>query len=240
MRRTWMGIGLAGCICASAAPAAWDHTLSMGLNLTDGNSDSIVFNTSLSAVRTNLQHELRLQAEGNYGESTVDGNDQRTAENLKGAIEYKYLFTRSYLYSNNSIFRDVVADLDYRMIIGAGGGYRVINTAPATLGLELGLAFIREERTDDSSDDSMAFRAAARHDQKISDTAKAWAMVEYLPKTDAVDIYLVNSEAGIEASLNRKASFNLRTVVQHRYDSEVPEGRERSDLALISAFVCKL
>jgi len=39
--------------------------------------------------------------------------------------------------------------------------------------------------------------------------------------------------------LSQRIQLNLRMVLQHRYDSNVPEGRENSDLALISALVYK-
>ena len=241
--RTWMMMGTAVVLMGSAsavqATNAWETTVSAGLNVTSGNSDSTVVNAGVTSVRTQGKHELRLLAEANYGESKTDGDEQITADNAKGSLEYKYTINGSFLYANNSIFRDRVADLDLRLILGAGGGYHLIKSETAKLDLELGAAFIREERADDTEDDSIALRVAARHDQAISETAKLWAAVEYLPQADDTDIYLVNSEAGVEAVLSRRIQLNLRLVAQHRYDSDVPEGRENSDLALISALVYK-
>jgi len=222
------------------AADGWETTVSAGLNVTSGNSDSTVANAGVTAVQTTGKHETRLLAEANYGKSKTDGEEQTTADNVKGGLEYKYTLNGAFLYSNNSAFRDTVADLDMRLIIGLGGGYHLIKSETAKLDVELGAAYIREERADDTEDDNIAIRVAARHDQTLSETAKLWASVEYLPQADDTDIYLVNSEAGVEATLNQRIQLNLRMVVQHRYDSDVPAGRENSDLALISAFVYKL
>ncbi len=240
--RGWLmmvAVVMAGSTAVLQAADGWETTVSAGLNVTSGNSDSTVANAGVTTVSTQGKHETRLLAEVNYGNSKTDGNEQTTADNIKGGAEYKYSLNGSFLYSNNSIFRDTVADLDLRLILGLGGGYHVIKTETAKLDLELGVAYIREERADDTEDDSIAFRAAARHDQAISETAKLWAAVEYLPQTDDFDIYLINSEAGIETVLSQRIQLNLRMVVRHRYDSDVPEGRENSDLALISALVYK-
>jgi len=239
--RGWMVVTAIVWLGTAAAQATntWETTVSAGLNVTSGNSDSTVANTGVSAVRESGRHETRLLADMNYGEGKTGGEKQTTADNVKGGLEYKYTLNGSFLYSNNSVFRDRVADLDLRLILGGGGGYHIIRTELAKLDLELGAAYIREERTDDTGDESIAVRVAARHDQTLSETAKLWASVEYLPQADDTAIYLVNSEAGIEALLNQRLQFNLRMVLQHRYDSNVPEGRENSDLALISALVYK-
>ncbi len=241
--RGWMMVVavvvLMGPTLAVQATNVWETTVSAGLNVTSGNSDSTVANAGVTAVRTQGPHVTRLLAEANYGESKTDGDEQTTADNIKGGLNYKYSFNGSFVYSDNSVFRDTVADLDLRLILGLGGGYHLITSETAKLDVELGAAYIREERADDTGDDSVAFRAAARHDQAISETAKLWAAVEYLPQADDFDIYLVNSEAGVEAVLSQRIQLNLRMVLQHRYDSNVPEGRENSDLALISALVYK-
>lgn len=240
--RGWMvmaAVVLIGSTVVVQATNVWETTVSAGLNVTSGNSDSTVANAGVTALRTQGQHVTRLLAEVNYGESKTDGDKQTSVDNVKGGLNYKYTLNGSFLYTDNSVFRDTVADLDLRLILGAGSGYHLIKSETAKLDVELGVAYIREERADDTEDDSVALRVAARHDQALSETAKLWAAVEYLPQADDFDIYLVNSEAGIEAVLSRRIQLNLRMVLQHRYDSDVPEGREHSDLALISALVYK-
>ncbi len=235
----WIAAALLGIVAVCPLSAtAWDRTLSAGINLTRGNSDAMIANSGLEASRQGSRHEQRYLLTGNYGETKIDGGNEQTAGNARALAEYKYKLNGSYLYSNNSIFHDSIAGIDYRLIVGGGGGYYVLHSGAAKLGIELGLAYIREELDDDASDDTVAIRVAARHDQKLSDTAKMWAAIEYLPTADDFDLFLVNSEAGAEAVLN--ASLSLRVVLQLRHDSDVQEDRDRNDLSLISSLVYKL
>lgn len=221
-----------------AAEGEWEGTVAAGVNVTSGNSDTMTINGSISAENAGVDNEIRLGASGNFGESEVNGVDETTTQNAKAYIAYKYKFDRSYLYSDNSILNDEIADINYRLIVGAGLGYRVIESDSAKLGLELGVAYMSEALSGASSDDSVLLRAAGRHDQTLSETAKCWLSAEYLPRADDTKDYLLNGEAGIEAALN--STLSLRVVVQDRYDSTVPDGREHNDLSVISALVYTL
>ena len=128
--------------------------------------------------------EIRLGLEGNIGEAEIDGVDETTTQNAKAQAVYKYKFNGSYLYSDNSIFHDDIADIEYRLIVGVGVGYRVVDTERAKLGLEIGVAYVEEELNDGTKDDKIAGRLAVRHDQTLSEQSKCWFSAEYLPSVD--------------------------------------------------------
>jgi putative salt-induced outer membrane protein YdiY len=221
-----------------AEEAGWDSSIAIGVNGTSGNSDTIAINASVTAERIGDVHETRLGIEGNYGESELDGVDETTTQNAKASANYKYRFNGSYVYSDNSLAHDDIAAIDYRLIVGGGFGYYVFETDAAKIGVEAGVAYFSEELADGTSDDGALLRVALRHDQTLSENAKLWWSAEYLPRGDDFDDYLFNAEAGAEASLN--SALALRIVVQDRYDSIVPVDRERNDVSVISALVCKL
>ncbi len=233
-----MASGLIVTTLAAAAGGEWDSTVAVGVNVTSGNSETVGANGSVSVEKAGDVHEIRLVIEGNFGEAEIDGETEKTTENGKALVTYKYKLNGSYLYSDNSVFHDEIAAIDYRLIVGAGVGYRVVKTDDAKLGLELGLAYVEEELTDGTNDDSISARVAARHDQNFGEHAKFWLAAEYLPNVDDTDDYLLNAEAGVEAALN--SSLSLRVVAQDRYDSVVPVDRENNDLSVISALVYKL
>jgi len=216
----------------------WERSIAAGVNLTSGNSDTLAINASIRAEYEGDTHEFRMGVEGDVGESEVDGVDETTAQNGKLHAIYKYKLNTSYLYTDNSLFHDDMADIEYRLVLGGGGGYHVLKTKQAKLGLEIGAALIREELTDDSREDDISLRAAARHDQNLSEHSKFWLSAEYLPNIDDTNDYLLNAEAGLEAAVN--SSLSLRAVVQDRYDNLVPDGREENDLSVISSLVYKL
>jgi putative salt-induced outer membrane protein len=231
-----MGLGISQPVVA--ADGEWDSTVAAGLNVTSGNSETLAANAAVTAERVGDVHEIRLGIEGNTGDSEIDGVDETTTQNAKAQAVYKYKLNGSYLYSDNSIFHDDIADIEYLLIVGVGVGYRVVDTERAKLGLEIGVAYVEEELDDGTKDDKIAGRLAVRHDQTLSEQSKCWFSAEYLPSVDDMDDYLLNGEAGVEASLN--STLSLRVVVQDRYDSTVPVDREHNDLSVISSLVYTL
>ena len=229
---------LAGQVIWAADTNSWDNTIAAGLNITSGNSDTMQANGSFKSEKIGDVHEVRLGIDINYGENDVEGDSEKSTDNSKAIAIYKYKMGGPYLYTDNSIFHDSMANIDYRLIIGAGGGFHLIDNDSILLGIEAGLAYVYEKMEDISGDGNASARLAARHDQKLSDSSKLWLSAEYIPSFEDSGIYLMNAEAGIEAAIN--TSLSLRFVVQDRYDSQVPADRKENDLAVISSLVYKL
>jgi len=221
-----------------ATDTNWERSVAAGLNITSGNSETLAANASVSAERSGDIHEIRLRAEGNFGESTVNEIDETTTQNAKVAAVYKRKFQKFFLYSDNSLFHDKVADIDSRLIAGVGIGHRIFESDNAKLDIELGGSYINEELTNATGDDYVAVRLSARYDKKLSESSKLWLTAEYLPSVDDFDDYLLDGDVGLVAAIN--SSLSLRVVIQDRYDNIVSDDREKNDLSLISSIVYKL
>lgn len=220
----------------------WDTSLAVGANLNQGNSETMGVNAALTTERDYEKMEYRFGIAANYGENTTmaeDGSEStdKTAQNAKAYANIKRKLGTSYLYSDNSVLHDEIGGIDYRVIVGLGGGAYVRDDDTDKLGLEAGLAYIVEEFESGENDDNLALRLAARHDHTFSETAKCWASLEYLPHLDDFGDYLLNAEIGTETVLN--STLSLRVVAQDRYDSEPPNGLEDNDLSVIAALVYK-
>jgi len=242
--------GLFWLLACGIVPAAekngQETSLAVGVNLTSGNSDTLTANASVRTSRSSQKQEWTVSAEGNYGEADTEiqaGEETRTetettTQNAKGAFRYKLRFDRTYAYNDDSIVHDDIAGIDFRLIAGLGGGLYAVKAENLEIGVEAGAAYVREELAEDEDDDFVALRFAARHEQDLSETAKVWESIEYLPRADDWDDYLVNAEAGVQAALN--SHLNLRVVVQDRYDSIPPGDSERNELAVIGSIVIML
>ncbi len=233
-------VGMALAADEAAEAKGWKTSLAVGANLNQGNTETLGINSALTTERETEKMEYRMGIEANYGENTTtaeDGseNTDKTTQNAKAYANIKRKLGAPYLYSNNSILHDEIGGIDYRAIIGVGGGLYAVDTDKDKLGIELGLAYIYEKFESGEDDDGMSLRLAARHDHTFSETAKLWAAVEYLPATDDFADYLLNAEIGTETVLNSKLS--LRVVAQDRYDNTPPDGLENNDLSLIAALV---
>jgi putative salt-induced outer membrane protein YdiY len=220
------------------ADQGWTHSLTVGGTFTSGNSDTRAANVGGRTEYASNSHECRIGLDGNYGVTEVENDagratSQVTARTVEGSLNYKRLRNRRYAYTDNKLFHDDVADIQYRLTTGAGGGFRLVNGARVIVAFELGGAYILEDLEGGGTDDTFSLRVAARHDLALSETAMLWESLEYLVSTEDQADYLFNGEAGIDVALNSRVS--LRVMLQNRYDNTPSGDRERNDATVIGS-----
>src|SRR5688572_9544014 len=104
-------------------PPKWDLSVALGLTLTEGNSDSLLFSLISRADKKFDPHELHFGADLTYGET----EDIKNSETARAFGQYNRLFTeRWYGYARAEALHDDIADIDYRFTIGPGVGYYII------------------------------------------------------------------------------------------------------------------
>ena len=79
---------------------------------------------------------------------------------------------------------------------------------------------------------------AERLDWTVFSTAKIWQSLEFLPRADALNDYLLQTELGAETALNGRLSF--RVVLQNKYDRIPGAGLEKNDLGLLTGMSLSL
>lgn len=216
-----------------ATKPAWDTSAALGLTVTRGNSDTLLFTGNVLTGKKWDQNEIALGADATYGEN----NSVKNAESLHGFGQYNRLFTeRVYGYMRLDALHDSIADIEYRLTLSPGVGYYFIKNETTKLSGEVGPGFIYEKQGDDTHG-YVTLRLAERFDHKLNDRAKIWQSVEILPQVDNFSNYIVNAELGVETSLTKRLS--LRTYIQDTYDNEPAPGREKNDLKLVAAMVYK-
>lgn len=247
MKKIWVSLvmlALVGSVTAAEKKAKVDKsepiakngvatTLSAGLTLADGNSETLAANASLKTEGEKAGlGSVWAGAEANYGESTVDEVKDTTVENAKVfANVKKTLSPRTFGYLDASVLYDDVALIDYRATVGPGLGAYLVKNGKRTLTLEAGPSHVWE-KIDGESNDYLALRFAERYTCQISATAKLVQSLEYLPAAEDFDDYLLSGEIGVEASMTERLS--LKVVLQDKYDSTPAPGAERNDLSLIA------
>jgi putative salt-induced outer membrane protein YdiY len=243
-------LALAGMLLAGVASAQdtnkWETSAAAGATLTKGNSDTFLGTISINSTRKWERDEAFLGASGTYGTTekevvlpngvSYDDKDTTTA-NASAFGQFNHLFTdRFYGGVRLDILHDRIADVKYRATLSPLVGYYLIKDDRTRLSVEAGPSLIAE-RVGDDDDVYAALRLAERFEHKLSDTAKVWQSLEYLPQIDRWGNYIINAEVGAEAALTPKLS--LRGVIQDTYDNEPAPGRKKNDLKLITSLVYK-
>lgn len=242
-------VSATGVLAQEAAPAdksKLEKKVAIGATLTDGNSETMNANGSLIVTgEKDRLGSFKAGIEGNYGENTTtetrvnpDGTttevdkDETTISNAKlFGTARKTLSPMTFAYLDGSLLNDDIAEIDYRGVVGPGLGMYLVKDDNRSFLIEGGVTYLWEE-VQDVEDDYAVLRLAEACEHKFANGSRIWQSVVYMPKAEDFDIYLLNAEIGVEAPLQGR--FNLRLVLQDRYDSDPGEGIEYNDLTLIA------
>ncbi len=207
----------------------WESSVSAGLTLTRGNSQTMLFTVDYLTAKKTPDNEYLFGIGGAYGNQ----NSKDTVNNYKAFAQWNHLFSeRLYGYLRADALRDRIADLDYRLNFGPGVGYYLIKDTNTFLAAEAGAGF--EFQRLGGKDDSFAtVRLAERFEHKFNDHARLWQNVEFLPQVDKFDNCVVNFEIGIEAALTK--SFALKTYLDDTYANRPAAGRQKNDAKIVAA-----
>jgi hypothetical protein len=164
---------------------------------------------------------------------------------VKGFGQWNHLFSPQF-YGGLRLTgeHDDIARLTYRAIVSPLAGYYFVKQTNAFLSAEVGPSYVREDfynslRDDGSTDDNvhnyLGLRVAERGEYKFHTGAKVWESIEWIPKIQDMDNYLVNFELGVSAPINKALSVSL--VLQDTYKNKPPDVTPKiykNDLKLIA------
>jgi putative salt-induced outer membrane protein YdiY len=212
---------------------AWESSVSAGLSLTKGNSDTLLTTVAFKTHMKTPTNEFMFGMDGSYGEN----NSVKNNESLHGVGQYNHLFTeRFYGFFNLEGLHDGIADLQYRFTLSPGAGYYFLKETNTMLAGELGPSLIFQ-RLGEVDTAYASLRLAERFEHKLNKDSRVWEKAEILPQMNKFENFLVNAEAGAEAALTK--TFSLRVTLQDNFVNQPAPGRKENDVKLISSLVYK-
>jgi len=218
-------------------PKKWESVITAGATLARGNSRTFLGTLGLNTKRKWTDNEVLFGATGGYGESSVSTTagrvDNTTDSYLKGFGQWNHLFSSNF-YGGLRVAgdHDDIAHLTYRVTISPLGGYYFIKQTNTFLVGEVGPSYIIEKFFGQSQSDYLALRVAERGEHKFTSGAKIWESLEFLPKVEKFENYLINAEAGVSAPIRKALSVSL--ILQDTYKSVPATGKLKNDLKLIA------
>jgi putative salt-induced outer membrane protein len=212
---------------------AWESSISAGLSLTKGNSDTLLATAAFKTRKKTTENEFMFGVDGSYGENDSVKNN----ETLHGVGQYNHLFgERFYDFFNLEGLHDGIADLQYRFTLSPGAGYYFVKETNTTLAGEVGPGLIFQ-RLGGVDTTYASLRLAERFEHKLNNGARVWERAEILPQVNKPENFLVNAEIGAEAALTK--TFSLRVTLQDNFVNQPAPGRKDNDVKLISSVVYK-
>ncbi len=212
----------------------WETEIALGANLSRGNNDSHRIKAEVKSKRETEVDRLilALVAEAGENEGTT------SSEYIEGQADYRRdIHERLYWYALLNGRRDAIANLDYRMTLSPGFGYKVIDEETYDLSFEAGPAYVLEKLEDQDPESSLRGRVGEEFNWQINSFASLYQNAEFLINAQDTDDWILEAEIGIETAITK--TFSLRFGAKDVYDNQPARGRVKNDIQLNTAIVYK-
>jgi putative salt-induced outer membrane protein YdiY len=218
-------------------PPTWTGTISGGLALTSGNSDTSNINLAYEIIRDPKTRNL-FRSEALYlrGES----EDELTVERTAFAVRDEYKLTqRLFVFGQFAYLRDEFKAIDYLIAPTVGLGYKLYETKSTVLSVDSGVGVVWEKNPGREVDASGAWTLGEKLSQKISETATITQSVNALFKMDDFDDSFYTFGIGLAASVTTKTQLKIELLDTYKNLPVFP-ANQKNDVAIIMAIVYKI
>ena len=201
---------------------AWSGSGQLGITYASGNADTDSINAGLNLKKESGQwiHEIGLTA------LRASTGDDTTAERYTLTAKGGYKFNENnYIFSAYRNDHDSFSGFDYSQSLAVGWGHKFFDSEDSKLTTELGAGYKIEAIDIDRSENSgAAFTAKMDYMRKITATT-SFDDVLYVESTS--DNTFIQNDAGFSFKVND--AFSVKLAHQWRHNTDVPEGREKTD-----------
>ncbi len=218
-------VALADVVTIGIPPGArWAADVKAVLNGSQGNTETFNFGAAAEAIRETDDDRLRFG--GVIARESKDKED--TVKNTRGWGYYDYHLGAHWdLGAFVTLEYDRFKDLDLRTVVGAGPGYRFIDTKTMLFKVRAGLAYVNENFSEQSDKDYITAVAADEFRWEISESQSVYQLLEVYPSlSDGSDV-LLHAEVGFRQSLMKGLFIELALIDD--YDNVPADGRKKND-----------
>ncbi|OWK43500.1 DUF481 domain-containing protein [Fimbriiglobus ruber] len=219
-------------------PKIWTGSADLGLNGTDGNSNTLNMRTNWNVQRKVTDNVFVSDLVYTYSRQNGSVTASQALYNVRD--EVLFLHTPWTVFTSGLIEYDELRAYRFRIGAYAGVGYVVVDDADITLRLRTGFGVEREIGSGvgvvDQWVPEMLFGYDFRY--KFNDRSSFLSIVDFYPQINDWAVYRVRARAAYEYILDPKRCIIMRLGVQDRYDSN-PGPAERNDVAYFATLGMK-
>jgi putative salt-induced outer membrane protein YdiY len=204
----------------------WEGSFELGLDGTEGNSQTFRFRFGFDAKRTTPESILTFDLD--YHKNTTESEE--TAHRAFLDWRYERLFPESpwTCFVHGTVDYDEQTMFDVRVTTDLGLGYQLIKTERTKLTARAGGGFSHEIG---SPDEDWVPEAVFGLDfeRQLNKRQKLTTCVEYMPDVTDFGDFRLTTRAGWELLIDQEMNLSLKLSVLDRYDS-TPSGAKPNDL----------
>jgi putative salt-induced outer membrane protein YdiY len=219
-----------------ATDPKWTGSINAGLTATSGNTKTDSISLGINAERRD--EKTRITVGGDYAKSNatvgVPAVDTKVEDWWRAIGKYDYFLTPVwYGFLNGRYETDSIANLDSRLVYGAGAGRQLIESEKTNLSCELGLAQMDEEygTTPGTSNSEVTAQASYKLTHQLVDTVQLIHDLTYYPSINKVSDYYLTTTAELRANFTETMFANFKVI--YGRDSTPALGQGASDTKYI-------
>jgi putative salt-induced outer membrane protein YdiY len=206
----------------------WEGSFELGLDGTEGNSQTLNYRVGLDLTRESERWEIDLDLD--YNRKTNQSVETTNRTFFDWRLERLFGESPWTLFIHGTIEHDEYEPYDLRVTSDAGVGYRLIRTEATKLTTRVGGGFSREFGLPNDEEywvPEATFGVQFEH--RFGERHKVKLHVEHMPDVTDFTEYRINTEASWEMLVDEEMNLSLKLGVLDRYDS-TPNGAKRNDL----------
>ncbi|MHC4204584.1 MAG: DUF481 domain-containing protein [Planctomycetota bacterium] len=210
----------------------WTGDIAVGITSTHGNTKTEMISANANFSKRTEKDRTKFSTDYAKGEQEdPDTGEDVTIEDwwrAKGKYDY-FLSKKLYAYVDGRYEKDAVANLDRRVIVGAGGGYQWIESEKMNFSTELGLASLYEKYDDGTDSNSdITLQAGYNFDRKLLDNINFVHDLTFYPRIDKFSDYYLTTTAGVRADFTKEFFMTFKAILN--YDRTPAIGAHRTDV----------
>ncbi len=204
----------------------WEGSLELGLDGSQGNTETFNFQFGFDAKRKTKRGVLALDLD--YRKKTNRSMETANRAFFDWRYERSFGDSRWTSFVHGTVDYDEFQAFDVRVTSDTGLGYRLIKTEATTLAARFGGGVSHEIG---GPDDAYVPEAVFGLDfeRRLSERHKLTASINYTPDVTGMNDFRVKTQAAWEALIDREMNLSLKLSVLDRYDS-TPNGVDPNDL----------
>jgi len=204
----------------------WSGSFELGLDGTEGNSETFNFRTGFDAKRKTDRNIFAVDLD--YIQETNRGEETANRSYLDWKYERLFRDCPWTAVAHGTVEHDEFQTYDVRSTVDLALGYRLVDTDDTTLSVRSGVGTAYESGGPDQGWVQEAV-FGAEYEYRLTDRTKFTAKSEYTPEMTAWEDYHLKTQASLEALIDAEMNLSLKLSVRNRYDS-TPNGAEPNDL----------
>jgi putative salt-induced outer membrane protein YdiY len=215
---------------APPEPTGWSGSVSLGVTLTRGNSETTTIAGSFDAERKVEENRWTVKAwyNGSSQEDPDTGESQTTAKNYGGQVQYdRFVTEKLYWLANAKGERDELAALQLRATGGLGVGYQFQDTETFDLNGEAGLNYVHEDLEGEGPNEFLAARLAYNAGYTWTETTKLGQAMELFPSLEDSDDWTGKLDTHADVSMTEAMFLRVQHVLD--YDNTPAGGSNKAD-----------